>query len=332
MSSNVDPGYIASEDDKLVLSVANFVTASLQGIELKDTEKFIVNSLNKIPIDSMEKALEIDSHICAGFYYAYLKNNPTHHFKEYMQDYANRYKAAINCLKNLNESINSLTNSVPHQDLYYSNILKDGSYNKENFDEYGLLQSDPVRKFIDFQKDWYDTVSYDMQDHPGFRALYILRIKLMRHAKFNYMKQQIKYMDLTYQKRAYSDGPFMRNYAALKEKSCKERAALLKEAKANQLCIACPATRGKQLPLTYEMLLEGKIPGGINPVDVNLYQVIDLCGNEVPKEKVLALVKNISSYKEELVSMVPDNGEKNSSGSYSGQYMLPSLLLFICIA
>ena len=44
MSSNVDPGYIASEDDKLVLSVANFVTASLQGIELKDTEKFIVNS------------------------------------------------------------------------------------------------------------------------------------------------------------------------------------------------------------------------------------------------------------------------------------------------
>lgn len=118
MSSNVDPGYIASEDDKLVLSVANFVTASLQGIELKDTEKFIVNSLNKIPIDSMEKALEIDSHICAGFYYAYLKNNPTHHFKEYMQDYANRYKAAINCLKNLNESINSLTNSVPHQDLY----------------------------------------------------------------------------------------------------------------------------------------------------------------------------------------------------------------------
>ena len=332
MSSNVDPGYIASEDDKLVLSVANFVTASLQGIELKDTEKFIVNSLNKIPIDSMEKALEIDSHICAGFYYAYLKNNPTHHFKEYMQDYANRYKAAINCLKNLNESINSLTNSVPHQDLYYSNILKDGSYNKENFDEYGLLQSDPVRKFIDFQKDWYDTVSYAMQDHPGYRALYILRIKLMRHAKFNYMKQQIKYMDLTYQKRAYSDGPFMRNYAALKEKSCKESAALLKEAKANQLCIACPATRGKQLPLTYEMLLEGKIPGGINPVDVNLYQVIDLCGNEVPKEKVLALVKNISSYKEELVSMVPDNGEKNSSGSYSGQYMLPSQLLFICIA
>ena len=332
MSSNVDPGYIASEDDKLVLSVANFVTASLQGIVLKDTEKFIVNSLNKIPIDSMEKALEIDSHICAGFYYAYLKNNPTHHFKEYMQDYANRYKAAINCLRNLNESINSLTNSVPHQDLYYSNILKDGSYNKENFDEYGLLQSDPVRKFIDFQKDWYDTVSYDMQDHPGFRALYILRIKLMRHAKFNYMKQQIKYMDLTYQKRAYSDGPFMRNYADLKEKSCKESAALLKEAKANQLCIACPATRGKQLPLTYEMLLEGKIPGGINPVDVNLYQVIDLCGNEVPKEKVLALVKNISSYKEELVSMVPDNGEKNSSGSYSGQYMLPSLLLFICIA
>lgn len=211
-------------------------------------------------------------------------------------------------------------------------FTKDGSYNKENFDEYGLLQSDPVRKFIDFQKDWYDTVSYDMQDHPGFRALYILRIKLMRHAKFNYMKQQIKYMDLTYQKRAYSDGPFMRNYADLKEKSCKESAALLKEAKANQLCIACPATRGKQLPLTYEMLLEGKIPGGINPVDVNLYQVIDLCGNEVPKEKVLALVKNISSYKEELVSMVPDNGEKNSSGSYSGQYMLPSLLLFICIA
>lgn len=50
MSSNVDPGYIASEEDKLVLSVANFVTASLQGIELKDTEKFIVNSLNKIPI------------------------------------------------------------------------------------------------------------------------------------------------------------------------------------------------------------------------------------------------------------------------------------------
>ncbi len=332
MSSNVDPGYIASEDDKLVLSVANFVTAPLQGIELKDTEKFIVNSLNKIPIDSMEKALEIDSHICAGFYYAYLKNNPTHHFIEYMQDYANRYKAAINCLRNLNESINSLTNSVPHQDLYYSNILKDGSYNNENFDEYGLLQSDPVRKFIDFQKDWYDTVSYDMQDHPGFRALYILRIKLMRHAKFNYMKQQIKYMDLTYQKRAYSDGPFMRNYADLKEKSCKESAALLKEAKANQLCIACPATRGKQLPLTYKMLLEGKIPGGINAVDVNLYQVIDLCGNEVPKEKVLALVKNISSYKEELVSMVPDNGEKNSSESYSGQYMLPSLLLFICIA
>ena len=57
MSSNVDPGYIASEDDKLVLSVANFVTASLQGIELKDTEKFIVNSLNKIPIDTCTQTL-----------------------------------------------------------------------------------------------------------------------------------------------------------------------------------------------------------------------------------------------------------------------------------
>ena len=331
MSSNVNPGYIASEDDKLVLSVANFVTASLQGIELKDTEKFIVDSLNKIPIDSMEKALEIDSHICAGFYYAYLKNNPTHHFKEYMEDYANRYKAAINCLRNLSDSITSLNNGTTHQDLYYSNILKDGSYNKENFDEYGLLQSDPVRRFIDFQKDWYDTVSYDMQEHPGFRALYILRIKLMRYAKFNYMKQQIKYMDLTYQKRAYSDGPFMRNYATLKENSCKESVALLKEAKANQLCIVCSGTRGKQIPLTYEMLVEGKLPGGVNPIDVNLYQVKDLCGNNVPKEKVLALVKNICSYKDEIVAKVSNSENLQSNASYTGKYYLPCILLFISV-
>ena len=97
------------------------------------------------------------------------------------------------------------------------------------------------------------------------------------------------------------------------------------------MCIVCSATRGKQIPLTYEMLVEGKLPGGVNPIDVNLYQVIDLCGNDVPKEKVLALVKNISSYKDEVVAKVSNSESSQSNASYTGKYYLPCILLFISI-
>lgn len=195
----------------------------------KRARQFFFNHFNNYKNDFFNM-LSSDYLLCNAFNDAYLMINPKHHFNEYLKDYAERYQDAVSCTKDLNEVLNVRKYRLIN-DSYYSNFLANGSYDKKDFDTFGLLKTEPVREFIDLQKDWYETSQLDLIDDyeissgknaKGLILLYDYRKNLLNQATDLYLGKQFDYMELLSSKRETKNFQFVIDYLIKKENSFKD--------------------------------------------------------------------------------------------------------------
>lgn len=315
-------GPISPQDLFLINNVFNLIlSAKFNSADQVLLYKALLEAIyDKHAKTNLEECLELDYAFCSTFNKAYCLQNPLHHFLEYLKDYSARFHKALRCAKDLRCV---LQNKKYHliDDRYYSNFLKTGSYNTKNFDDFGLLKSEPVREFIDLQKDWYASEQFDLVENykatrqPNARGLFLVyeyRKNLLNQASDLYLGKQFNYMELLSSQRDAKDFFFVKEYLRLKSESfayCKELFDLAKKDRLflNDLNCFTSVKTVSLKDLTNLKLVDHKE----GPFDTDNFQLLDQNDLEIDPKKIIALEKNLKFFNKEVILLTKEQSSIN---------------------
>ena len=300
---------------QIVPLLINNRTISNENSKLLAKEFF--KDLNKLKLNSIYDCFYLDRIICSALDVAYQRLNSTHHFKSYFTDYVKRYCDAISCSNDLNEVLNTRKYRLVN-DRYYSNFLANGSYDKKDFDTFGLLKTEPVREFIDLQKDWYETSQLDLIDDyeissgknaKGLILLYDYRKNLLNQATDLYLGKQFDYMELLSSKRETKNFQFVIDYLNKKENSFKDCEYIINLALKGLL-------RRRDVNDLYENLVNDSELLNTNSVchDKENYVLLNDNGEPIDDFKIANFEKNYKFFYKELLALKNKKEHSQNNG------------------
>ena len=229
-------------------------------------------------------------------------------FKEYVDDYTKNYLKAIKVMSKLQSSLNSKDN------LYYTEILNTGSYDKKDFDVFGLLL-DPTRKFMNEQKNIYDEKQeYELVDlspaqQDNLDLLLELRKRIITKAEDLYLGEQIEYMERGLINSDLEKIEPFKNYKTLKEESLKDAGILIAMARDKKLFLIDlnqPYDRPKLI--CREELINADKDSPI--LDHDNYELVDQNGNTIEPKLIRSFEKNLKYLKEDLLNLELTTGNR----------------------
>ena len=235
-----------------------------------------------------------------------LSNN--NFLKTYLEDYSKRYNEASRTMNHLKTSLTQKDN------LYYTDLLKTGSYNPKNFDEFGLLL-DPARKFMNEQKNIYDErFEYELIDltpeqKDNLDLLLELRKRIVTKAEDLYLGEQFEYMERGLLNSDLEKIEPFKNYKTLKEESLKDAGCLIAMARDGHLFLKDlnqPYDRPKLI--SREELINSNKDSPI--LDHDNYELVDQNGKAIDQKLISSFEKNLKYLKEDLLNLELTTGTR----------------------
>ena len=229
-------------------------------------------------------------------------------FNNYLDDYSKRYNEA-------NRTMNHLQTSLTQKDnLYYTEILNTGSYDKKDFDVFGLLL-DPARKFMNEQKNIYDErFEYELIDltpeqKDNLDLLLELRKRIVTKAEDLYLGEQFEYMERGLLNSDLEKIEPFKNYKTLKEESLKDAGCLIAMARDGHLFLKDlnqPYDRPKLI--SREELINANKDSPI--LDHDNYELVDQNGKAVDPKLIRGFEKNLKYLKIDLLNLELTTGTR----------------------
>ncbi len=228
--------------------------------------------------------------------------------KSYLEDYSKRYNEASRTMNHLQTSLTQKDN------LYYTDLLKTGSYNPKNFDEFGLLL-DPARKFMHEQKNIYDErFEYELVDlspaqKDNLDLLLELRKRIVTKAEDLYLGEQIEYMERGLRNSDLEKIEPFKNYKTLKEDSLKDAGILIAMARDKKLFLKDlnqPYDRPKLI--SREELINANKDSPI--LDHDNFELVDQNGKTIEPKLISSFEKNLKYLKIDLLNLELTTGTR----------------------